>query len=157
MQQGIRNSATESQTFELEVIEENNTVIGNSTTDKVLGDFVGTNHLRVSSVFTNSFTIGNDTARKVPVPETGNGGVFLLTTKDTPAFTIMLSYRAGATEQTYELTSANAAMKISTGVLTGTTGDANSITVSASTDGNLYIENRRGSNFTFEYLFLNPS
>jgi len=157
MQQGIRNSATESQNFALEVIEENNLVVGNTTTDKVIGDFVGTNHLRASSVFTNSFTIGNDTARKVPAPETGNGGVFLLTTKDTPAFTIMLSYRAGATEQTYELASANPSMKISTGVLTGTTGDSNSITVSASTDGNLYIENRRGSNFTFEYLFLNPS
>lgn len=60
------------------------------------------------------------------------------------ALSNFVRYRVGASPQT-ALFLATANQAVTTGALTGTTGTDTNLTVSAHTDGKLYIENRRGA------------
>lgn len=46
---------------------------------------------------------------------------------------------------------------VTTGALTGTTGVNGNVTVSAHTDGNIYVENRSGVTLVIAYTVLNDS
>ncbi len=65
----------------------------------------------------------------------------------------MAVYRASATVFTVKALG-SAIFDVTTGALAGTTGTDGHITVSAHTDGKIYIENRRGSSISIHYILL---
>lgn len=77
-------------------------------------------------------------------PLTGGGG----------GYNAMVAFRAdGSASVTARLLmGANAAT--TTGVLNGTTGDSNTVTISPHTDGQLYIENRRALSMIWNYAMF---
>lgn len=75
-------------------------------------------------------------------------GIMEFATSST-ALSNLVRYRTGATPQTaLFLTTTNQA--VTTGALTGATGTDGNFTVSAHTDGKIYIENRRGASLTVD-------
>jgi hypothetical protein len=82
-------------------------------------------------------------------PEFSTGVIKVTNGSGQGARVLEMAYRAVATP-TAELSGyQGAVMDISTGVLTGTTGADGMITVSAASDGKIYIENRNGSTQNF--------
>ena len=87
-------------------------------------------------------TVFNDSATSfTPSAETG----ILTIAFDEGAMDFYFRVSAGLASCSIALASPPAFWAATTGILTGTTGTDNLITVSAHTDGKIYIENRRGS------------
>ena len=65
----------------------------------------------------------------------------------------LVSFRADATPQIVNMGNAVANFAVTTGALTGALGGSN-FTVSAHTDGKIYLENNRGGAVTVNITFL---
>ncbi len=65
----------------------------------------------------------------------------------------VLWFDSGSTPATRTI-NVGASAAITTGALTGTTGTDGIVTVAPHSDGNIYIENRRGGTRTFRYVFI---
>ena len=134
----------------------NNAIINAQTEDiSPPEDFTTFPAIQSNNFFTASVSIADDTAISVAVPDGTRTGVFEIIRDLTPAWTMAMTYRAesGASEvnEIYNLLTAR--VDITTGVLTGTTGMDTNLTISAHTDGKIYIENRGGSTLRFTYTF----
>lgn len=107
---------------------------------------------------TVEFTLADNTALSLTVPL--SPGVFMLTRADnsSPRGFAFYRFRAQAAASAYienALTSyTGTAPTTTTGVLSGTTGVDGALTVSAHSDGKLYVENRLGATAQFRIRFL---
>lgn len=94
-------------------------------------------------------TIGDDAAISYAAPD--SFGAILVATDDVDG--VGLVYFETATPSTLKLAGA-ANTAVSTGALTGTTGVDTNLTISAHTDGKVYIENRLGASVQCRFHFL---
>jgi hypothetical protein len=95
------------------------------------------------------FSLDDDqVATFVPYWETG----FVLLNTDATTNNAMAWYRVSSANMQSVYLGSNA--EITTGVLAGTTGNDNKVTMSIHTDGKLYVENRSGANRTLSVTFL---
>ena len=111
----------------------------------------------------NNFTLNHgsavddDTAIIIPTPDNetngGNYGSIVITIAGNAAYSGIIGYRGESSPACYIIAGA-ASITVTTGVLTGTTGVDTELTVSAHSDGNLYIENRLGSTQNVQVTFL---
>lgn len=80
-------------------------------------------------------------------------GFIAVLVNDGPTFSGNVAYRAEAGGTGTAIVGGSANLEVTTGVLNGTTGSDNKLTVSAFTDGKIYIENRAGSTIAISVLF----
>jgi len=82
-------------------------------------------------------------------------GVILVFGKASPYMNIsaLVDFRVGVGATTYLLLDGGAAA-VTTGVLSGTTGTDGKFTISAHTDGKIYLENRRGMAIAIHYVLF---
>lgn len=98
-----------------------------------------------------SETIPDDSVMIIPARRTIFSGSAVLTG---PSNLFALLYvRVATTPNVAIIGSVSQNVQVTTGVLTGTTGNDNVVTVSATTDS-IYIENRRGSSLPFNFALL---
>jgi hypothetical protein len=69
----------------------------------------------------------------------------------------LFACRVAASANFCEIIAAGAMMAAATGILGGTTGADNFMTVSTHTDGNVYIENRLGGTRSISYMMIAAS
>ncbi|MCB1499704.1 MAG: hypothetical protein KDK07_07915 [Bauldia sp.] len=125
-------------------------------------DLDGANLRRFQSLMLRPtvFTLADDTATSFDVPYTDAGfqaqAIALLSVSGTSSANpkSLIFIRAAGTPRCALLNIDGTAPNTATGALAGTTGTDVKITVSAHTDGKLYVENRLGSSRTFTLLFL---
>ena len=105
------------------------------------------------------------TGARTNTPSIADDAVFSFTPPFTSGFILVHTANGAATKRVMAqyCTSGTAVMNainigtdynVSTGALTGTTGTDTKVTVSAHTDGKIYIENRSGSTATHNYTIL---
>lgn len=110
--------------------------------------------------FNGTFSLTDDTATSI-TPPAGmlKSGLFLIHSYDpagiSPVITesAVLWFDVGTTAATTTV-NAGSDTNITTGVLAGTTGTDTKVTISAHSDGKIYIENRRGATRNFRYVFI---
>ncbi len=101
-----------------------------------------------------AITINTDSVYAYPMTG-GLMGILILTTIGGADNTVgaMVIFRAASSPFTTSMV-VGSNVNLTTGVLTGTTGTAGKLTISAATDGNVYIENRRGVAITLGALAI---
>ena len=107
-----------------------------------------------SLVGTTTASMTKDTA--ISFTPVNNQGMILVWRRSlTVALTVwgLVYYNAGSTAFT-AIASGGANLEVRTGVLSGTTGTDTKVTVSAHTDGKIYIENRVVTGLTLHYVLL---
>jgi hypothetical protein len=103
---------------------------------------------------TTTASMTKDTA--ISFTPVNNQGMILVWRRSlTVALTVwgLVYYNAGSTAFT-AIASGGANLEVTTGALTGTTGTDTKVTVSAHTDGKIYIENRVITGLTLHYVLL---
>ncbi len=95
------------------------------------------------------FTVADDAAASVTAPDTF--GLISVASDDVDGVGIMWFETAGAT--VLKIGGATNT-EVTTGVLAGTTGNDVKLTISAHTDGKIYIENRLGASAEIRFRFL---
>lgn len=99
-------------------------------------------------------TLADDTAQFVtPTGPIGTLVIFNRGTTNDATISGLVEYCTVTTARCTKI-AGGSQLATTTGVLTGTTGADGFVTVSASTNGNIYIENRRGSNRAMGVVFL---
>ena len=83
----------------------------------------------------------------------GARGVLVVSGSTAAAQAAVIHFRVGTSESSTIL-SATSNVDVTTGVLTGTTGVNGKLTISAATDNKIYIENRLGSEFSYQLTLL---
>lgn len=107
------------------------------------------------SFYSGRATIADNAAIAIDDPNfSGNTGFIRFWERDNATHFGEAFYRANATPICTQVFSGAATVAFTTGALTGTTGVDGRLTVSAHTDGNLYIENRRGLSITVCWAFI---
>lgn len=104
-----------------------------------------------SLIGTSLFNFADDTAKSFTPAQPF--GVLLVFGRASPYMNIsaLVDFRVGANATTYLLLDGGAAA-VTTGVLSGTTGTDGKFTISAHTDGKIYLENRRGVEIAIHYV-----
>jgi hypothetical protein len=102
-----------------------------------------------TSIGTNRNAVNNDSVLAIP----GGSGLFLLSVSSNAQTSGVISFRAASGPYCVGLVLGTNVV-VTTGVLTGTTGTTGKMTVSAATDGNIYVENRLGSTQTLRCLVI---
>jgi hypothetical protein len=105
----------------------------------------------VDRLYGASYTMADDTA--VSFTPIATAGVIVISSESS-LLRALVSYRADATPQVVNMGNAIANFAVTTGVLAGTTGTDTNFTVSAHTDGKIYLENRRGGSVTVTVTLL---
>ncbi len=107
------------------------------------------------------FLMADDTAQAITVPNATsesapgtNYGFYVITVAGAAASSDLIGYRANTSPACFKIGSASTDIDVTTGVLTGTTGVNGKFTVSAATDGKVYLENRLGSSLYVNMAFL---
>lgn len=120
------------------------TRVGGSTLIAGAGNLVGTTTSSMDVNTAISFT-----------PPNNQGMILIWRRSLTVGLTVwgLVYYNAGATAFT-AIAVGGANLEVRTGVLTGTTGTSGKLTVSAHTDGKIYVENRVVTGITLHYLLL---
>lgn len=99
------------------------------------------------------FDLADDTAGSFLMPGNLPSAVLVITSSGAGTESAMIWARANGSPATQDVGSARgSAVNITTGVLAGTTGTDGKVTVSAASDGKIYIENRLGGSRTFSFL-----
>jgi hypothetical protein len=100
-----------------------------------------------------TYVLADDTAMAITPPVAG--GMMLINAPGTSLLHAWIMYEVDASPQCSPVGGAvsNLTTSNSLGVLTGTTGSDGFFTVSAHTDGKIYLENRRGGTVTFTVTF----
>lgn len=111
-----------------------------SASQTVQGGVVATNFR------TTTFSIAQDNVQIVT--PAGAIGIIMFSVNFFPAAGGIVMYRA-ASSPFCSVVAGGADLEVTTGILSGTTGNNNKITVSAHTNGNIYIEQRRASSISF--------
>jgi len=96
----------------------------------------------------------NDDAVFILTPATTIGVLFVTNTGNMHTTSGFVAWRAVATTRCAIIAQVSTVIEATTGILTGTTGTDTKVTVSAHSDGNLYIENRTGAAITLRYFLL---
>lgn len=97
-----------------------------------------------------SATLADDVATSF-TPTKPKGIIVLTSTSQNSADSCIVAYDTSG-PSTFLLSNTTGNCRASTGVLAGTTGTDTTITVSAHTDGKIYIENRRSYTITYSHL-----
>jgi hypothetical protein len=101
---------------------------------------------------TDDFVLADDTA--IAITPIHTFGQFFVTGGGNTSGAVY--FDVGASPACVKLYGDTTFFVVTTGVLSGTTGTDNRVTVSAHSDGNIYLENRIGSGLTFSYTILSP-
>lgn len=101
----------------------------------------------------STFTLADDAATSYTPPQVRGLAILYARTLGTTTSAAIINYRADATPFCFGiLLQSNA--EVATGALAGTTGTDGKTTISAHTDGKIYIENRRGSDMYYGIIFM---
>lgn len=92
--------------------------------------------------------IDDDTVYTIPFNVSVTAGMIHITTNSSASVSAIVAFRAGSSPWTHEIGNYNSLLKLSTSVLTGTTGTDGDVTFSAQ-DGQIQIENRKGAQLLF--------
>jgi hypothetical protein len=125
---------------------------GSTATVSSIGEFSA-----VKSIETGSGAIADDAAVSYTVGTTASGFVFICT-RGTPGSgnpNGLYHYQASAITAINVHTSTG--ITLTTGILAGTTGADGDFTLSAHTDGNIYLENRTGGSKTVSVFVANTA
>lgn len=115
-------------------------------------DTMTVREMHAARFYTETVTFANDTA--VIVKPRHTAGIISIVS-EASLLRVFASYRCSASgAQTANMGAAVSNFAVTTGVLTGTTGAPNTLTFSADSAGNLYLENRRGATITLTYGFF---
>ena len=144
--------------------ERGNNII-NAQVSRLLGTFSNNPPLQVASLttpetisqnlYSGQVTIADDAVATITPPTSTDTGMLFITVDTVQTFNVLLSWRAGASQQVLEMAGDSAnRVDQTTGPLTGTTGTDTNITVSALSDGTLQIENRSGATRNLAYQFI---
>ncbi len=116
------------------------------------GDVTAAGRVKATGTITNSLSINDDAATSFTPPFT-SGFVFVHTSNGDANNRLIAQY---CTSGTALMSSVNigTTYNTATGTLAGTTGTDTKITVSAHTDGKIYIENRSGATATINVTIL---
>lgn len=107
----------------------------------------GLTDLRVAD--RRTYTMANDTAVNfTPLAVSGLIEIYSLTSQ----LVNTVRYRADPTTPQTALYLATSLTGVTTGILSGTTGGAGDFTISAHTDGKIYLQNRRGGSVTVDLV-----
>lgn len=109
-------------------------------------------HLDGNLVGTTPTALADDTAMSF-TPPNSTGAILTLARSGSAGCWGMAVYRATASPWGTEMMGAST-FTATTGALTGTTGADGEFTVSAHTDGKIYIENRLGISVSFHYILF---
>lgn len=110
------------------------------------------------SYYSGRVTIANDGVTTLTIANSvGFSGVIIFFAVDTLNSFGQAFFRTSATSPTMQQMSAGTAVAFASGALTGTTGTAGKLTVSAKSDGTLDIENRLGASKTIAWMLIHPS
>lgn len=101
---------------------------------------------------TRSDAIADDNVAVI-TPFQNTGVILINATTFTNTVSGILSYRA-ASGAIMHILAGGANLESSTSILTGTTGTDGKVTISANSNGNIYLENRMGGSITFRAAFL---
>lgn len=141
---------------------DSNTGIWQSAADNLDFSTGGTNRLNISSAglgVTGAITVSGavngvvqggiattiaDDAAYSFTPTTSGVGTLLLSSNSESALWAIVHYSTSATYAFCVSIAAGATVNVATGALAGTTGTDAKFTISAHTDGKIYLENRRG-------------
>lgn len=96
-------------------------------------------------------SLDDDTATSFTTPT--EEGIITLLVRNQPTYYGKVSYETAAGGAEASLLTASSIIEKTTGALTGTTGADAKITISAHTDGKIYIENRSGGGINFTVKF----
>lgn len=113
-----------------------------------------------NGIYNGTNTIADDAALAIAVPDgMFNSGVVIIHRYDTAGNAPDLSYSAvlffdAGTSAAVASIYTGTTTTLTTGILAGTTGADARVTISAHSNGNIYIENRSGSSATFRYAFI---
>lgn len=108
--------------------------------------------ITIESVVTSKTTIGDDSVFSIDAPQ--QSGTVRVGPADNQAnFWGWYAFKAGGGTGDAQQIAGGANADGASGVLTGTTGADGNVTVSAATDGKVYIENRSGSSLDFSFIF----
>lgn len=116
------------------------------TADQTINALLAAYHLRSASI-----TVAQNTAGIITPSQ--NLGIAVISVNFFPDVAGIIVYRAAASGFC-SILAGGANLEATTGILTGTTGNNGKVTVSAHTDGNIYIEQRRGASVAFRITFL---
>ena len=108
--------------------------------------------LKAAGTRTNSVSIADDAVHSFTPPFT-SGFVLVHSQNGAATKRVMAQYCASGTAVMNSL-NIGTDYNVTTGVLAGTTGVDTKVTVSAHTDGKIYIENRSGATATFNFTIL---
>ena len=99
------------------------------------------------------FSMLDDTAVTI-VPKLQSGTLFINLVDSAATFQGVFTYDVASGGSSSVLLDGATGLEATTGVLTGTTGTDTKFTVSAHTDGKLYLENRTGSSKNVHWLTI---
>ena len=106
------------------------------------------------SFYSGRATIADDAVTVIADPNaSGSTGFFRFWVRDTAGTYGEAYYRVNASPVCTQVFKGSGAVTFTTGALTGTTGADGDLTVSAHSDGNIYLENRRGASSVVAWAF----
>jgi len=110
--------------------------------------------LTAACVNTFTPTINDQTFASFTPAGGGAAGVLIIGANNDNSCAALISYRAAAAGNYCVGIALGGNVNVATTALTGTTGTNGKLTVSAASDGKIYIENRRGTNLIFKVLLV---
>lgn len=119
------------------------------TDTTIVGRMDNLGRMLAASYNSGRVTLADDTATSF-TPASVNG-VITVVTEGVTTSTGIIAFRAGASPWAEKISAGGALFDASTAALAGTTGTDTHVTVSAASDGAIYIENRSGATRTFVY------